>query len=132
MALSSMEDVYFLTGLPFRGIALSVDPQLSGNERLVNLVHRHWLGPNPMLGSIICIEVIDELLTHYISAMVVRIFRSLVTQRITRGQLRIMERVLYGDHFSWGLMLHARMMGKIHQCWITESGDFVFGLILVA
>jgi hypothetical protein len=37
-----------------------------------------------------------------------------------------------GTFFSWGLMLHARMIGKIHRCQTTDSGDFVFGSILVA
>jgi hypothetical protein len=43
-----------------------------------------------------------------------------------------MERVLDGDHFSWGLMLHSMMMGKIHRCQTTDSSDFAFGSILVA
>jgi hypothetical protein len=64
--------------------------------------------------------------------MVVRIYGSLGTQWITGGQLRIVERVLDGDHFSWGLMLHSRMMGQIHQCQTSDSGDFSFGSILVA
>jgi hypothetical protein len=85
-----------------------------------------------MSGSVIRIEAIEDLLTECIAAMVVRIYGSLGTQRITGGQLRIVERVLDGDHFSWGLMLHTRMMGKIHQCQTSDSGDFAFGSILVA
>jgi hypothetical protein len=58
-----IEDVYFLTGLPFHGMALPADPQLSRDERLVDLVHRHYSGPNLMLGSVIEIEVLDEIMT---------------------------------------------------------------------
>jgi hypothetical protein len=65
-----------------------------------------WLattsGPNSMSGSVIQIEVIDDLLTECITAMVVRIYGSLGTQWITGGQLRIVEWVLDGDLFSWG------------------------------
>jgi hypothetical protein len=93
MKLSSMEDLYFLTGLPFWGMALPVDPQLPGDERLVYLEHCHYLGPSPMSGLVICIKVIDDLFTQCITAMVVRIYGSLETQRIIRGQLRIVERV---------------------------------------
>jgi len=64
--------------------------------------------------------------------MVVMIYGSLVTQWILRGQLRIVERVLDGDIFSWGLMLHSRMMEKIHRSWTIDSGEFAFGSILVA
>jgi hypothetical protein len=58
-----MEDVYFLMGLPFRGMALPVDPQLSGDERVVELARRYCSGSNSMSGSVIQIEVMDELLT---------------------------------------------------------------------
>jgi hypothetical protein len=46
--------------------------------------------------------------------MLVRMYGSLATQWISGGPLRIMERVLDEDFFSWDLMLHAKMMGKIH------------------
>jgi hypothetical protein len=64
--------------------------------------------------------------------MIVRIYRSLATHRISGGQLRIMERVLDGDFFSWGLMFHAKTMKQINWCRTTDSGDFSFGSILVA
>jgi hypothetical protein len=64
-----------------------------------------------MSGSVICIEVMDVLLHHCIAAMIVRIYRSLATQWISGGQLRIMQRLLDGDILAWGLMLHAKMMG---------------------
>jgi hypothetical protein len=99
---------------------------------VVYLARHHFSGPNPMLSSFIHIKAIDELLRQCIVAMVVRIYGSFVTQRITGGRLRIVERVLDGEHFSWGMMLHCRMMGKIHQCETTDSGDFSFESILVA
>jgi hypothetical protein len=116
LTFSVVEDVYFLTGLPFHGMALPIDPQLPGDERVGDLVVRHCSGPNPMSGSVIRIEAIDDLLTECIDAMVVRIYGSLGTQQITGGQLRIVERVLDGDLFSWGLILHTRMMGQVNRC----------------
>jgi hypothetical protein len=132
LTFSATEDVYFLTGLPFHGMALPIDPQLSGDERVGDLVARHCTGPNPMSGSVIQIEAIDDLLTECITAMVVRIYGSLGTQRITGGQLRIVERVLDGDLFSWGVLLHTKMMGQVNRCRRSDSGDFTFGSILVA
>jgi hypothetical protein len=43
-----------------------------------------------------------------------------------------MQRVLDGDFFTWGLLFHAKMIGQINRCRTTDSGDFAFGLILVA
>jgi hypothetical protein len=85
-----------------------------------------------MLGSVFRIEVMDALLHQCIVIMILRIYGSLATQRITGSQLRIMQRVLDGEFFTWGLKLHARMIGQIHQCWTTDSDDFAFGSILVA
>jgi hypothetical protein len=43
-----------------------------------------------------------------------------------------MECALAGENFSWGVMLHAKMVGQLDKCRITDSGDFAFGSILVA
>jgi hypothetical protein len=44
LTLSVVEDVYFLTGLPFRGMALPADPQLSGDVRLIDMARRYCSG----------------------------------------------------------------------------------------
>ena len=44
----------------------------------------------------------------------------------------MMERVLAGGHFTWGLMLHARMVGQLDHYQSTNTGEFFFGSILVA
>jgi hypothetical protein len=103
-------------GLPFHGMALPLDPQLLGEDRVGDLAAHHCTGPNPMSGSVLCIEVIDDLLTECITLMVVRIYGSLATQWITGGQLRVLEKVLDGDLFSWGVLMHTKMMGQLNQC----------------
>jgi hypothetical protein len=96
------------------------------------MVARHCTGSNPMSGSVIRIEAIDDLLTECITAMVVRIYGSLGTQWITGGQLRVVEQVLDGDLFAWGVLMHTKMMGQLNRCRRADSGDFTFGSILVA
>ena len=64
-----------------------------------------------MSNIVVSIGVIDALAHRFIAAMIVRVYGSLATQRISGGQLSIMGRVLAGEHFSWGLMLHTRMVG---------------------
>jgi hypothetical protein len=51
---------------------------------------------------------------------------------ISGGQLRVMGRALARENFSWGLMLHAKMVGQLDRCQTVDSGDFAFGSILVA
>jgi hypothetical protein len=44
----------------------------------------------------------------------------------------VMERVFAGEHFTWGITLHARMVGKLVHCRSMDIGEFSFGSILVA
>jgi hypothetical protein len=85
-----------------------------------------------MSGSVVSIGVMDALVHRCVAAMVVRVYGSLVTQWISGGQLRVMQRALAGEHFAWGVMLHAKMVGKLDRCRATDSGEFTFGSILVA
>jgi hypothetical protein len=79
------------------------------------------------------IIAIDDLSHHCIEAMIVRIYGSLATQRISGGQLLVLERVVVGrERFAWGLMLHARMIAQLDRCRSTGTGEFAFGSILVA
>jgi hypothetical protein len=86
-----------------------------------DLVVHHCTGPNPMSGSVIRIEANDDPLDgvhhHYGGEDI----RSLGTQWITGGQLRIVERVLDGDLFAWGVLLHTKMMGQVNRCRRSNS-----------
>jgi hypothetical protein len=85
-----------------------------------------------MSGSIVSIGAMDTLCHRFVAVMIVRVYGSLVTQRISGGQLRVMGRALVGEHFSWGLMLDAKMAGHLDICRAMDSGDFTFRSILVA
>jgi hypothetical protein len=132
LAFTAVEDVYFLTGLPFRGTPLPVEPVLPRDGQLTTLCQRYFSRENFMSGSIVSIGAMDALVHHFLVAMIMRVNGSLVTQRISGGQLRIMGRVRARDYFSWGLMLHVKMVGQLDRCRTTDSGDFAFGSILVA
>jgi hypothetical protein len=84
LTFSSAEDIYFLTGLPFWGRALVVDPHLLWEDRVETMRHDIVLGRTLMSGSVVRIEALDDLLRECIAAMVVRIYGSLGTQGITR------------------------------------------------
>jgi hypothetical protein len=85
-----------------------------------------------MSGSVVSVRAMDALVHHCVVVMIVRVYGTFTTQWISGGQLRIMGRALAGEHFSWGLMLHAKMVGQLDKCRAMDSGDFAFGSILVA
>jgi hypothetical protein len=85
LTFSATENIYFLTGLPFWGRELVVDPHIPGEDRVETITVRHCSGLNPMSGLVVWIEALDDLLTECIETMVVRIYGSLGTQWITGG-----------------------------------------------
>jgi hypothetical protein len=106
-----VEDVYFLTRFPFQGTPLSAEPVLPRDVSLAAVGRRYCSGMNIMSSTIVSIGAMDALTHRYIAVMIVRVYGSLATQQISGGQLIVMERVLADEHFTWGLMLHARMVG---------------------
>jgi hypothetical protein len=80
----------------------------------------------------VSIDAIDSLAHRCIAMMIVRIYGSLATQRISGGQLLVLERVVVGKWFAWGLTLHTRMVAQLDHCRSTGGGDFSFESILVA
>jgi hypothetical protein len=132
IAFTAVEDIYFLTGLPFWGTPLPAELVLPEDVALVTVGWRFCSRENFMSGSIVSIRAVDALAHHCIIVMIVRVYGSLATQRISGGQLSVIERVLDGEHFAWGLTLHARMVGKLDRCWSMDTGEFAFGSILVA
>jgi hypothetical protein len=132
IAFTTVEDIYFLPGLPFQGTPLLAEPVLPRDVVLATVGWRYCSGVNLMYGTVVSIGVMDSLVHHCIGVMIVRVYGSLVTQHISGGQLCVMERMLAGEHFFWGLMLHARMVGQLDHCRSMDTREFSFGSILVA
>jgi hypothetical protein len=128
-----VEDVYFLTGLPFRGTPLPADPVLSRDTHMQTVTERYCSGEHYMTGMSVSISGIDALLHRCIAAMIVRVYGSRATHRISGGEFFLMERVVaVRERFSWGLTLHAQMIAQLDRCRSTGTGEFAFGSILVA
>jgi hypothetical protein len=100
---------------------------------LRTVAERYYSGERYMVGTAVSISGIDALLHRCIAAMIIRVYRSLVTHRISGGELFLMERVVVGhERFAWGLTLHARMITQLDRCRSIGTGEFSFGSILVA
>jgi hypothetical protein len=102
-----VEDIYFLTGLPFWGTPLPAVPVLPRDTDLAKVTERYCLDGHYMTGSSVRIRAIDVLLHRCIAAMIVRVYGTRAPHRISGGELKLMERVVVGhERFAWGLMLH--------------------------
>jgi hypothetical protein len=44
----------------------------------------------------------------------------------------VVEEVLDGDLFSWGVLMHTQMMTQLNRCRLVNFGEFAFGSMLVA
>jgi hypothetical protein len=80
-----VEDIYFLTGLPFWGTLLLEEPMLPRDTHLADVARRYFLGENYMSGTVVSISGLDLLLHRCITAMIFRVYGSLATQRISGG-----------------------------------------------
>jgi hypothetical protein len=133
IAFTAVENIYFLTGLPFRGTPLPAVPVLPRDTDLHEVAQRYCLGEHYMTGSSMSISRIDVLLHRCIATMIVRVYGSRAPHRISGGELLLMERVVVGrERFAWGLTLHAQMIAQLDHCRATGRGEFAFGSILVA
>jgi hypothetical protein len=126
IAFTVVEDVYFLTGLPFRGTPLPTEPVLLRDTPLQEVAERYCSGDHYMTRSSVRISVIDALLHRCVAAMIVRVYGTRAPHRISGGELMLMERVVVGrEQFAWGLTLHAQMIAQLDRCRSTGGGEFV-------
>jgi hypothetical protein len=127
------EDIYFLTGLPFRGTPMLVAPVMPRETDLAGFARRFCSGARYMTGSAVRISALDVLLHRCVASMIVRIYGSTAPHRISGGELSLMERVVVGrERFAWGLALHSQMVTQLDRCRSAGRGEFTFGSILVA
>jgi hypothetical protein len=127
------EDVYFLTGLPFRGTPMLMAPVMPRETDLAGFARRFCSRGHFMTGSAVRINALDVLLHRCVASMIVRIYGTTAPHRMSGGELSLMERVVVGrERFAWGMALHSQMVAQLDRCRSTGRGEFTFGSILVA
>jgi hypothetical protein len=93
ITFTAVEDIYFLTGLPFRGTPLPTMPMLSRDIQLRTVTEQYCSGEDYMTGTSVRISGIDVLLHRCIAAMIVQVYGSRAPHRINGGELSLVERV---------------------------------------
>jgi len=82
---TAVEDMYFLTGLPFRGTPLPTKPVLPRDTSLATVGQRYYSGHNYMSKIVVSIRAMDALAHHFIATMIVRVYGSLAMKWISSG-----------------------------------------------
>jgi hypothetical protein len=80
------EDVYFLTGLLFRGTLMLTVPVMPRETDLAGFARRFCSGGHFMTGSAVRINALDVLLHRCVASMIVRIYGSTTPHRISGGE----------------------------------------------
>jgi hypothetical protein len=123
---TATEDVYFLTGLPFRGTPMLTSPTMPRGRDLREYAGQFCAGEHYMTGSSVRINALSVLLHRCVASMVVRIYGSTAPHRISGGELMLVERVVVGrERFAWGLALHAQMVAQLDRCRSTSGGSLL-------
>jgi hypothetical protein len=74
ITFTAVEDIYFLTRLPFQGMPLPTESVLLANMALVIVGQRYYSREKFMSGSMVSIGAMDALGHRCIAAMIVRVY----------------------------------------------------------
>ena len=100
----TLEDVYFITGLPILGVVGDLVLVLSLGETLEDLCDRHCYAMAYVHGSYILMCDIEELSTREVGTLLQRILGSMGIHNISGGQLQLVEHAIGGTYYAWGQM----------------------------
>ena len=97
----TVQDVYFLTGVPPLGMVGNTQPVLHRGWNIMEYVDRHFRPGLQVKGTQIPIGDLERLETRGVAAAVLRILGNQAFHQITGGQMMIVESVLSGTYYGW-------------------------------
>ena len=98
----TLEDVYFITGLPILGVVGELAHVLSWGETLEDLCEWHYYATAYVRGSYILMCDIEELSTREVGTLLQCILGSMGSHKISGGQLQLVEHAISGTYYAWG------------------------------
>ena len=101
----TIQDMYFLTGLPPLGMVGNTQPVLPRRRHIMEFVERHSRLGLQVKGTRIPIGDLERLETCAVAAAVLRILGNQALHHITGGQMMIVESVLGGTYYGWPQMM---------------------------
>ena len=127
----TLEDVYFITGLPILGVVGDLEPVLSLGETLEDLCDQHCYATTYVRGSYILMCDIEELSTREVGTLLQCILGSIGSHKISGGQLQLVEHVIGGTYYAWDHMYLQAVRYQLNKSKTTGAG-FCFGSFLCA
>ena len=101
----TVQDVYFLTGLPPLGMVGNTQPVLPRGRNIMEFVGRHCRLGLQVKGTRISIKDLERLETRAVAAAMLRILGNQALHHITGGQMMIVESLLSGTYYGWAQMM---------------------------
>ena len=98
----TLTDVYFLTGLPCLGRVADTQPRVSADLDMEDMVERFCRPDARVHRNALLVRDLRERAVQAMATCVVRILGSQSPEKVSGGQMQIVERVLGGTYFAWG------------------------------
>ena len=127
----TLTDVYFLTGLPCLGRVADTQPRVSANLDMDDMLEQ-FCGPEARVHrNALLVRDLREPEVQSMAACVVRVLGSQSPERVSGGQMQLVECVLGGVYYAWGQMFLTCVQWQLTT--VKESGKgFCYGSFLCA
>ena len=100
----TLTDIYLLTGLPCLGRVSDTQPRVSADLDMEDMVERFCRPDARVHRNALLVRDLQEPAVQAMAACVVRILGSQSPEKVSGGQMQLVELVLAGTYFSWGQM----------------------------
>ena len=101
----TVQDIYFLTGLPPLGMVGNTQPVLPRGRNIMEFVEHHCRLGLHVKGTRIPIGDLERLETYVVATAVLRIVGNQALHHITGGQMMLVESVLSGTYYGWAQVM---------------------------
>ena len=127
----TLTDVYFLTGFPCLGRVANTQPRVSADIDMEDMLER-YCGPEARVHrNALLVRDLLEPAVLAMAAYVVRVLGSQSLEKVSGGQMQLVERVLGGVYYAWGQMFLTCVQQQLTAT--KESGKgFYYGSFLCA
>ena len=94
--------VYFLTGLPCLGRVADMQPRVSADIDMEDMLEQ-YCGPEARVHrNALLVRDLQEPAVRAMAACVVHVLGSQSPEKVSGGQMQLVERVLAGVYYVWG------------------------------
>ena len=112
----TVQDIYFLTGLPPLGMVGNTQPMLPRGQNIIEFVKHHYQLGLHVKGTQIPIRDLERLETRVVATSVLWILGNQVLHHITRGQMMLVESVLSGTYYGWAQIMLLSLKREFLLC----------------